>query len=794
VVTLALGMAANTTIFSVVNSILLRPLPVRDPAQIVVLASEQKNNPQGQTFSFPELSDFQKQAESFADIFYYRISLRGMAVDGNAENLAVNYVSSNFFSVLGIQPAEGRLLLPSEGTKRGADPYMVLGYSYWQKRFGGDPHVVGRQVMIDGSPVTIIGVAPEGFYGVISLIEGQGYLPASVEKFEGDSEKFWTDRNIRPFNALARLKSGVGVKQAQASLNVIADRLGQQYPDSDKGSSVLVYPERLARPEPDKDNQIPLVAAIFAILAGLVLLLACFNVANVLLVRATVRQREMAVRAALGAGRLRLVRQFLTESLLLALMGGLAGTLLAWWASGALSSLSLRTDLPLRLDFSPDDRVLVFAFATILLAGIMVGLLPALRVACTDVSSVLHEGGRSSSEGPRRNFLRNTLVVGQVAGSLLLLIVAGLFTRSLSKAQRLDLGFDPNHVLNLMMNTKEIGYDETRGKEFFRSVDARMRALPGVESVTQAMSIPMGYISQSESIYVENHPLEAGQHPQQILCNTVAANYLDTMRMPLARGRSFADSDSEKSQPVAIVNQTMAKQLWPKEDPIGKRFSIKSQTGPFIEVVGLARDGKYRAPNEQPLPFFFLPVAQNYIPFRTIQLRTSVPPQSLAVPAQQAIRELAPNLSVFDVMPMTEALNGGNGYFIFRFGAQITTVLGLLRLTLTVVGVYGVVSYTAAQRAHEIGIRMVLGPEQRDILKLALRQGLGVVGIGIVLGLLAAFAGTRAIANLFVGISPADPLTYAAVAGLLTIVALLACWIPARRATRVDPLIALRYE
>jgi putative ABC transport system permease protein len=794
VLTLALGMAANTTMFSVVNAVLLRPLPVMDPGQIVTLTADQKNNPNAQTFSLPEFNDFQKQSESLADLFFYHITLGGLAVDGMADHLALSYVSPNFFPVLGIQPALGRFLLPSEGLKPGADPYIVLSYSYWQKRFGGDQHVIGKQVMIDGSPVTVVGVAPKGFFGIFAIIESQGYMPASMEKFEDDSRGFWTDRTVRPYRVLGRLKPGVSVKQAEASLNVIADRLAQQYPESDKGIGISVYPERLARPQPQKGSPITTVAGIFMILAGLVLLLACFNVANVLLVRATVRQREMAVRAALGAGRMRLVRQFLTESLILALLGGLAGTLLAWWGSGALSSLPLQTDLPIRLDFSPDGRVLGFAFATIFFTGIIVGLLPAWRAARTDVTSVLHEGGRASSDGPRRNFLRDTLVVGQVAGSLVLLIVAGLFARSLGKAQRLDLGLDPNNVLNMMMDVQQAGFDEARGKEFYRAVDARLRALPGVQSATQAMSTPLGYVGQDNPVFVEGRPLEAGQHPEEIVCNTVAANYIDIMRVPLVRGRNFSEADSEKAPLVAIVNQTMGKKYWPNEDPIGKRFSIKAQTGPFLEIVGVVKDGKYRSPNEDPTPFFFLPMEQNYSAFRTIQLRTLVPPETLAVAAQQAIQEISPQVSVFDVMPMAQALNGGNGYFIFRFGAQITTLLGLLGLALAVVGVYGVVSYSAAQRTHEIGIRMALGAGRGDILKMVLRQGLTVVGVGVAAGLLAAFAGTRAIAKLFVGTSPTDPLTYFSVAILLTGVALLACWIPARRATRVDPLIALRYE
>ena len=794
VLTLALGMAANTTIFSIVNAVLLRPLPIYQPGQVVKLATEQGGDPLGGRFSYPEFLDFQAQSKSFADLFFYELTLAGMATEEKAEQFTVNYVSPNFFQALGIKPALGRLLLPSEGTKAGADPVIVLSYGYWQKRFGGDPAVVGKQVLIDGTPITVVGVAPKGFFGLYTVIECQGYMPVSMAELDRDNVKFWTDRAGRHFTAYARLKPGVTIKQAQASMNVIAERLAEQYPETDKGITVGVFEERLARPDPQRNNPLPMVAVIFLLLSGLVLLLACFNVANVLLVRATAREREMAVRAALGAGRGRLVRQFLTESLVLALFGGLAGTLLALWGSGFLSSLPLQTDLPIRLDFTPDGMVLVYAFGTIFLTGLIVGIVPAVRVSRTDVSTVLHEGGRTTSEGPRRHFVRNALVVGQVAGSLLLLIVAGLFARSLAKAERMNLGFEPDHVLSMMIDVEESGYDEARGKEFYREMDTRLASLPGVVAVTQATSVPMGYIGENETVYIENHPVEAGKQAPQLQCNSVTPNYLTTMRVPLLRGRNFAETDSETAPLVGIVNETMAKKFWPNEDPIGKRFSIKSQTGPFIEVVGVAKDGKYRAVIEDPTPFFFIPVAQKYNSFRSVQIRTSGPPELLAVPVQQAIHEMAPKVSVFDVESMAQALQGGNGFFIFRFGAQITTALGLLGLALAIVGVYGVVSYAAAQRTHEIGIRMALGAERRDILSLVLRDGLGVVGIGILLGLLAALAGTRALATLFVGTSPTDLLTYASVAGLLTAVALLACWIPARRATRVDPLVALRYE
>jgi predicted permease len=417
-----------------------------------------------------------------------------------------------------------------------------------------------------------------------------------------------------------------------------------------------------------------------------------------------------------------------------------------------------------------------------------------MRVARTDVSAVLHEGGRGSSDGPRRNLLRNILVAGQVAGSLVLLVVAGLSARSLNKAQHLNLGFASDHLLNLDMDVDEVGYNETQGREFYRQAEDRLRALPGVVSVAQANSVPMGYYSGVDQVFVEGHPLEAGQQPPQLLRNRVSRNYFETLRMPIVRGRGFAESDSEKAPAVAVINQTMAKKFWPNEDAIGKRISTKSQTGPFIEVVGVVQDAKYRGPNENPLSFFYLPVEQSYDPFRAIQIRTDVPPEQLAKPAQATLHEIAPNLPVFDVQTMEQALNGGNGFFLYRFGAEITTAMGLLGLILAIVGVYSVVSYAAAQRTHEIGIRMALGANSREILAMILRQGLAVVGIGLIVGLAAAYAGARVASQLFVGVAPSDPLTYAMVVVILTVVALTACWIPARRATRVDPLVALRYE
>jgi len=797
IVTLALGMAVNTTVFSVINGFLLRPLPVPHPEQITVLALKQSSAGSTYRFSYPTYEDLRDQTDSFSDVFAYRVSLVGLAVDHKSDHCLISRVTSNYFRSLDIKPAYGRLILSTEGRAPGADPVIVLGYSYWRSRFAGDPKIVGQRVELNDHPFTVVGVAPSEFHGTYPVMDMDAFIPFSPDTGEDPDnpvEKVWTSRGSRSLTVMGRLKPGVTIKQAQASLNVVTGRIAEAHPDTEKGLSVQLFPENLARPEPDPENPIPATSIAFMSLAALVLLVACFNIANVLLVRATVRQREMAIRAALGAGQGRLVRQYLTGSLLLALLGGGAGLVLASWASGFLSSLSLGTDLPLRFDFRPDARVYLFALAAVFFTGLFVGMMPAWRAARSNVSAVLHEGGRGSSSGPLRQFARNVLVVAQVAGSLVLLIVAGLFIRSLEKAEKMNLGFNPDHVLDLSVDVEQVGYKEPRAREAYRDIDNRIRALPGVQSVAEAFTVPMGYVGADDRIWIEEHPYAAGQQPQEIHFNQITPSYFDTLQMPLLRGRKFSDADSEKAPHVAIINETMAKEFWPNEDPLGKHLGTKGANGPFIEVVGIVQDAKYQHLLDKPEAFYYVPFEQSYNSLRTIHVRTTVPSESLAPQIQSVIHEVVPDVPVTQVKTMNEALQGANGFFLFRFGAQLTSTMGFLGLILAVVGIYSVVSYAATQRTQEIGIRVAMGASPQDILKMVLRQGLTVVGIGLVVGLVLAWAGTRVMSGLIVGIKPTDPLTFAVVVCLLTAIALFACWVPAHRATRTDPLVALRYE
>jgi predicted permease len=797
VMTLGLGMAVNTTVFSIVNGLLLRTLPVPHAEQITVLAMKQQGTEGFQSFSYPDYLDIRSQAAESAEVFGYRTSLVSLISEGIGDHCVVSRVTGNYFSALRVKPALGRLILPSEGQSPGADPVLVLGYGYWRKRFAGDHGVIGKQVEVDGRAMTIVGVTPKDFQGTYAFLNMDAYIPISAVvgmARHTPVQETWTHREQRSVSLMARLKPGVDRQQAKATLGVIAKRIAEQHPEADKGMTVEIFPERLARPEPDPDNTIPNVSLAFIVLAALVLLVACFNIANVLLVRATVRQREMAIRAAIGAGRARLVRQHLTESLVLAIAGGAAGLLMGWWASGFLSSLPLGTDLPITFNFQPDIRVYVFTLAAVVVTGAVVGIMPALRVARTDVNSMLREGGRGSSEGRRRHLVRNSLVMAQVAGSLLLLIVAGLFVRSAGKVRQIGLGFDPDQVIDVNIDVKQIGYTDQQGKAFFREVDDRLRALPGVVSVGQAFSVPLGVMSADDRLAIEEHPVESGQPEPIVFYNTVSPDYFATLRIPLRRGRVFTKADSENAAKVAVVNEAMAKKFWPHEEVLGKRFKIYQPDAQYMEVVGVVPDGKYKGIVEDPMPYFYVPFEQNYTPLRTIHVRTSVPPESLEPQIASQIHQIAPTLPLAGIRTLKQELEGINGYLFFHLGAQLTAAMGILGLILAVVGVYSVVSYAAVQRTHEIGIRMALGAKPQDILTMVLGQSVIVIGGGILIGLGAALAGTRLLASLLVGVTSSDPATFGIVVAALAMVALLACWLPARRATRVSPLVALRYE
>jgi predicted permease len=794
VLTLGLGIGANTAIFSMVNSFLLRPLPIRDPEQLTVLGMQLKKGPLETSFSYPELEDLQTQSSSvFSDVIADELSEAGVTLNGKTEPIIVNYVSGNFFTTLGVQPLLGRLILPSEGSITTLNPVLVLGYGYWQTRFGGDPNIIGKTVLYDGRPVAVIGITPKEFHGLYTLADIQGFLPFGMHQvdnsYEPDAPTNRGDRNLAIY---ARLAPGISLLKAQSALDVIGDRLARQNPTVEEGMAIRVFPERFSRPEPDPDRGIFKVATLFLILAALVLILACVNIANFLLVRATARRREMAIRTALGGTRVRLIRQLLTESVMLSLCGGLAGILFGLAGSNALSSIHLGTTLPVLLDFHLDWRVFGYAFASALITGLIVGIVPALRASRRGVIEVIRDGGRTMT-GSRSRF-RTALVVAQVGGSLMLLIVAGLMMRSLSHVQHSDLGFDPRRVLNLTLDPNDIGYGKQQGLEFYNQLLERVQAMPGVESASVAFSVPMGYYGNYDWVEVPGYEVPSGTARPFVGLNYVTTDYFRTMGIQLLEGRSFTKADDEHSPWVAIVNQAMASKFWPNQSAIGHEFHQASIHAHSLRVVGVVKNSRTNGMKGPVKEYFYTPLAQQFSSLATLQVRTTFAPESMATSIRQQIASLAPSMPVFDVHTMLQGLYTVNGFLLFQLAAALAGILGTLGLILALVGVFGVISFTVSQRTNEIGIRMAMGAGQRSILRMILRQGVWIISAGLLSGLALAAAIARLVGNFISGVSPYDPLTYLSVSALLMLVALLACYIPARRATRIDPLVALRYE
>ncbi len=795
VVTLALGVGANTAIFGLVNGLLLQRLPVPGAEQIVALVIKSGDSSLGALgFSYPQFVEFREQTAPICEVFGSATAWRlNFTAEGHSDTLTIGGVSSNYFSGLGVKPALGRLVLPGEGEHPGEPAIVVLSFSFWQRRFGGDPRVIGKQVRVGVKPATIVGVMEKEFRGQFTVFEMDAYAPLSTVFDQSSASNFWNSRDIHLMLVLGRLKPGVTLAQAQSRFDVISRRLAAQYAATDKDLSVRVMDERLSRPIPYANNAFIVFSGLFLILGALVLLLACTNIANILMARASVRQREMALRAALGGARYRLVRQMLTETMLTALLGGMAGVALGAGLSHLASSTHL-ANIPVRLGFGFDWRVFVYALGAVVFTAMAAGLSPALRATRADVNTVLHQGGRADAGGKHRHKVRGDLMAAQVAGSLVLLIVAGLFVRSLSAVERMDIGFDPNQLLNVRLDPSIDNFSETQTKEFYRALETTVRALPGVQSASLASAVPIAYTLGRQPVYIEGRPVPLGQKGPEMLFNSVDAPYFETLRVHILLGRAFTEADSETSPRVAIVNETMARHFWPNENPIGKRFSLTSDAGPFVEIVGVARDGKYRVLAEDPQPYFYVPLTQYFTAQRTLQIRSAMPPESLAPLVQHEIQALDANDPIEEIQTMKESLGGTLGYFIYRLGASLAAAMGLLGLLLAIVGVYGVVSYAATQRTQELGIRMALGASPRQILALLLKQGVQLVAAGLFFGLVGAWLLTRAMSHMLVGVSPSDPVTYVSVAALLSFITLLACWIPARRAMRVDPMVALRYE
>jgi len=798
VLTLAIGIGANTGIFSLLNGY-LRPLPVPQPDRIVVIAAETPGDETGlrYRFSYAALNDYRTEPGVFSDVFGFDTRIAGLTAGGKTMQFVYHAVTGNFFQGLGIGALVGRTIEPGEGERPGGEAVLVLGYKFWQRRFGGDASVVGTTIRLDGQPTRIIGVAPPAFHGLYQGADIEGYVPlGSQRRTPVQTGALFTDRTLRFLTMAARLRPGVSIEAAQSAVDGIAQRVSREYPQ-EKNVGARVLPEPMARPIPMRflSELIPLVQGSMLGLAGLVLLIACMNVANLLLVRATARQREMALRAALGSGRRRLVRLLLAETLLLAFAGTAVGLIMARWATALFAAnLNVAADLPMNLDFHYDWRVFLYAAAIAGVTGTLMGLVPAWRAWRVQVTALLHDGGHGGSPGAGRQRLRSGMVIAQIAGSLVLLIVAGLCVRSTQRAQHVDLGFDPTNVLTLRLDPHQVGYDGPRTTAFYEELERRLRVLPGVEQFAMAFSVPMGYIFDGCTAVPEGQADNVDKPRSSIGCNPVSPDYFSLMRVPIVAGRGFTPQDIETSRKVVVINETLARRLWPGQDPIGRTLVVPRSEGRLWQVAGVARDSKYLAVFERPLPHLYFAMRQSPSFMRVLYIRSAVAPEVLGPLVEREIQLVDPDVPVADMKTMTQVIAGGMGFVLFRVGTLQAGAMGVLGLLLTIVGVYGVVSYGASQRTREIGIRMALGAEPAAVRRLVLREGAVLVAAGIALGLGIAAVVARALARVFYLVGSADVTTFTIVTTLLAGIALVACYLPARRAMRIPPMTALRHE
>ncbi len=794
VITLALGIGANSAIFSLIDAVLLRPLPVAQPDRLVALTTSDRHGVYPHGLSYRDYEDFSKNDEAFSGAVAFMPLTLSVRSGDQSERASGLMVSGNYFSMLGVRAVVGRVFQPDEDQPPGGHATVVLSHGAWQRRFGADPQVVGRRLTLNGHSFEVVGVAPPEFKGLNPIVVPELWVPLgmSAQLIPG-SANWFEARDAHVFRVWARLKPEVRFEQAQAAVTLQAKQHEQAYPATNMDVNVRLYPQWEARIEPGTGRVMALASGMLMAVVGLVLLIACANVANLLLARAAARRKEMAVRLALGASRWRLARQLLAESLLIALLGAVVATLFAFWATGLIGAIKPPGEFPFSLDARLDGRVLVFNMLIALFAVAAFGLVPVLKASKVDLAMTLKgEEGLLMGRCRRLN-LSGLLVIGQVATSLVLLLCAGLFLRTFNNAQKADLGLRSKDVLLASLDLDLNGYDASRGREFYRELNARVRGLPDVKSLSMVNYVPLDFDSSSENVVIEGR--ESGRENEKIgMTSWVVGNdYFSTIGSPLLRGRDFTPQDDQSRPGVVIINETMANLYWPNEDAISKRIRLGSRDNPPLDVVGVAKDGKYHNYFESPQPCLFLPWSQHYRGRMTLVLYAATEASTLTAALRREVAALDPNLPIFDVKTM-EAHIQGRAMMGPRLATALLSSVGLIGLFLATVGLYGLIAHAVTRRTQEIGIRMALGARRLDVLKLVVGQGMWLVFVGVVIGLFASLAVTRLMKSLLFGVSPTDLPTFVAGSSLLMFVALLACWIPARRATKVDPLIALRSE
>ena len=787
VISIALGIGANTTVFSVINAVLLKSLPYKDPGSLVLVWGDSRTETslrRHNQVSATDVADFRSQATVFEDVTTYSGWFPIMTGDTEAERVPAIQVGDGFFNIMKGQPILGRVFT-SEEQEDGKDFVIVLGHGLWQRRFGSDPDIVGKNVYLNARPYNVVGVMGPDFQPLPpSLVDPVGQFYRPVAEGYDDSQ-----RSARHLRAIARLKPGVTVEQARSEMNVIAQRLEQQHPETNKNTGAYV----VSITDEIVGGIRPTLFMIFGAVI-FVLLVACANVANLLLARSTVRHKEITIRTAIGAARGQLIRQLLTESLVLAFLGGALGLLLAFWGTDLVATAGSKIN-PMFGDIRVDLRVLGFTFGISIITGLVFGLAPALQISKPNLVESLKESGRGSGPSSSRNRLRSALVVSEIALTLVLLVCAGLLIRTVTRLRNVDTGFNVKNVLTMTLGLPAVKYPKPENYVAFnQQVTERIAALPGVKAVGTTSVMPLSSNFDGRGLVVEDQPRTRGEEITVDLYVTTPG-YLRAMEIDTLKGRSIGAEDTVDSEKIALINATMASRLWPNQDPLGKRIKFPGSDKnpqPWRTVVGVVSDVAQYALDKEPPMQMYLPHSQFPTSFNSIVVKTEGDPMAMTSLVRREILAVDKDQAVFNVTTLEELR--GESILIRKFFMLLLLVFAVLALTLAAVGIYGVMSYVASQRTHEIGIRMALGAQASDVLKLLIGGGMALAFIGVAAGLAGAFALTRVMAGLLFGVSATDMLTFVSVSVGLIVVALLACYIPARRATKVDPLVALRYE
>jgi predicted permease len=785
VLTLSLGIGANTAIFSMVNALLLRDLPHVRRTSELVLIGRTVNNEGFDTFSYPDYVDLRDQSQTLQGVAALSVVPVHVSGTGATERARGALVSANYFTVLGTSPAHGRFFAPDEGRPGNPVPAVVLSDGLWRRAFGGRADIVGQTIRINNHPFDVIGVAPPGFQGINRGDQLDVFLPLPAQPIA--TPEYGSMLRMRDavwLELFGRLRPGTLLAQVRTELEGFGRQLVAAFPDDKRDWGVAAAPTSGFDPAQEAN-----IANFLRLLQGaviLVLAIACANVANLLLVRSAARGKELAIRASLGAGRGRIFRQLLTESVLLAALGGVGGLLLAYWGSDVLRALPVFSFAG-GIDLTPDTRVLLFTLAVSVVAGVLFGLVPAIHAVRSDLAIELRQAAQAGR--PRGARLRGALVVTQIAVSLVLLVAAGLLVRTLRNAYAVDPGFATD-VLVARLDVGLQGYDEARGRRFYAQLLRELEALPGVRSASLALNLPFagGFDTRIDA---QGALIDAEHRGHRTDRNSVSPDYFNTMGITILRGRGFTAQDGPTAPLVAVINEAVAERLWPGQDAVGKRF-VRIWGGPPLEVLGVVRDAKYRSLFEERRLTFYQPLAQDYRAALVMHLRPTGDPMALVAPLQRAVATVDPDLPVYRVEPLDRRLAASLGQQ--RSGATLVGGFGALALVLAAVGLYGAVAYSAAQRTREFGVRIALGAQRPDVLRQVLREGLVLAIIGLSVGLAAAAALTRVLRSQLFGVTPTDPLSFALVALLLLVVAVTASLLPARRATRVDPMVALRSE